>query len=93
MENKGENMNIYLLEKNNNQELYDYLNKRYLVVEDKDIRKAKVVIVNKVYDVRQALDIVDFALSQGIEILCIKNKFAKEHYVCNYLIKNGARHI
>lgn len=86
-------MNIYLIEKDNNKELCEILNKKYKLLENKDISKACVIIVNKVHDVRHALDIIDYALSLGKEILCIKNNFAKEHYVCNYLIREGASFI
>ncbi len=86
-------MKIYLVESINNKELYDYLKQKYIVVNKRNLNEANVVIVNKVHNIREALDIVDFALNQGKEVICIKNKFAKEHYVCNYLIKNGARHI
>ena len=86
-------MNIYLIEQESNKELYEFLSKKYRMLKFKDISKASVIIVNKVYNVRQALDVIDYALSLGKEILCIKNSFAKEHYVCNYLIKNGARYV
>lgn len=86
-------MKIYLVEENNNKELCDYLNKKHVLVTKSRIKEAKVIIVNKVNNVKNALDIVDFGLSQGKEIICIKNNFAKEHYVCNYLIKNGANYI
>jgi len=93
MENKGEYMIIYLIESKNNKDLYNYLKRKYIVVTKRDLNEANVVIVNKVYNVKQALDIVDFALSKGKEVLCVKNNFAKEHYVCNYLIRNGANYI
>ena len=86
-------MNIYLIEPYNNKEIYKILSKKYKMVKTEDISKACVIIVNKVYNVRQALDIIDYGLSVGKEILCIKNNFAKEHYVCNYLIKEGARYV
>ena len=86
-------MNIYLIEENNNKELYSFLNKKYKLVKTQEISKACVVIVNRVFNVKQALDIVDFALNSGIEVICIKNKFAKEHYVCNHLIKEGAKFV
>lgn len=86
-------MKIYLIEQENNQELYKFLSNKYRMLKFKDISKASVIIVNKVYDVKQALDIIDYGLSMGKEILCIKNNFAKEHYVCNYLIKEGARYV
>ena len=83
-------MKIYLIESTSNKELYNYLKQKHVVVTKTRLNEAHVVIVNKVHNVRQALDIVDFALNQGKEIICIKNRFAKEHYVCNYLIQNGA---
>lgn len=86
-------MKIYLVESTKNIELYNYLKQKYIIVNKRRLNEASVVIVNKVHNVRQALDIVDFALSQGIEVICIKNSFAKEHYVCNYLIQNGASYV
>lgn len=86
-------MKIYLIESTLNKELYNYLKQKHIVVNEKRLNEANVVIVNKVHNVRQALDIVDFALSQGIEIICIKNSFAKEYYVSNYLIQNGAIYV
>ena len=86
-------MKIYLIESTINKELYNYLKQKHVIVTKRKLNEASVVIVNKVYNVRQALDIVDFALSQGIEVICIKNSFAKEHYVCNYLIQNGASYV
>lgn len=86
-------MKIYLIEKNNNKELYNYLKCKYVVVNKKEISKAKVILVNKVVNVKEALEIIDFALSIGIEVVCIKNNFAKEYYVCNYLIKDGAIYV
>ena len=86
-------MKIYLIESTKNIELYNYLKQKHIVVTKRKLNEANVVIVNKVHNVRQALDIVDFALSQGIEVICIKNNYAKEHYVCNYLIQNGASYV
>lgn len=86
-------MKICLIEINNNKNLYNYLNQKYEIVDVKNISQASVVIVNKVYNIKRGLEIIDFALNSGIEILCIKNNFAKEHYVSNYLIKDGATYI
>lgn len=88
---KGGNMKIYLIEINNNKELYKYLKNKYILVYN--LNQADVVIVNKVYNIKLALDLIDYALMKGKEVICIKNKYAKEHYVCNYLIKNGAMYI
>lgn len=93
MENKGEIMKIYLVEPKNNKELYDYLRRRYVITNEKKINEAHVIIVNKVYNVNLALKIVDSALNCGKEVICIRNNFAKEHYVCNYLIQNGAKYV
>ena len=86
-------MKIYLVESINNKELYKHLRQKHIIVTKGKLNEASVVIVNKVHNVKQALDIVDFALNEGKEIICIKNSFAKEHYVCNYLIKNGASYV
>lgn len=86
-------MKIYLIESTSNKELYNYLKQKYIIVTKRKLNEANVVIVNKVHNIRQALDIVDFALNQGKEVICIKNNFAKEHYVCNYLIQNGANYV
>ncbi len=86
-------MKIYLIESTSNKELYNYLKQKHIVIGKNKINEAHVVIVNKVHNVKLALNIVDFALSQGKEVICIKNKFAKEYYVCNYLIQNGASYV
>lgn len=86
-------MKIYLVESTNNKELYNYLKQKHIIVTKRNLNEANVVVVNKVHNIRQALDIVDFALNEGKEVLCIKNSFAKEHYVCNYLIQNGASYV
>lgn len=84
-------MKIYLIEINNNKELYKYLKNNYVIVYS--LNEADVIIVNKVFNVKLALDSIDYALMKGKEVICIKNKYAKEYYVCNYLIKNGAMYI
>lgn len=84
-------MKVYVLEPKNNIELCKYL--RDKKVYEKNLTLADVVIVDKALNVRRSLDIIDIALMHGKEILCIKNEFAKEYYVCNYLIKDGAKYI
>lgn len=86
-------MKIYLIESVNNKELYDYLRQKYIVVTNRRLYEANVIIVNKINNIRLALDIIDYALSQGKEIICIKDSFSKEYYVSNYLIQNGANYI
>ena len=86
-------MKIYLIENQSNKDLYSYLKQKHIVVTKTRINEASVIIVNKVHNIRQALDIVDFALNEGKEVICIKNNFAKEHYVFNYLIQNGASYV
>lgn len=86
-------MKIYLIESTLNKELRDYLKQKHIIVTKRKLNEASVIIVDKVHNIRQALDIVDFALNEGKEIICIKNNFAKEHYVCNYLIQNGASYV
>lgn len=84
-------MKIYLLEKESNKELYNYLKGRYII--EHNINYADVIIVDKVKEINKALCIIDFALMQGKEILCIKNNYGKEDYVCNHLIKDGAGYV
>ena len=84
-------MKIYLIEKENNKELYNYLKRRYVI--ERNINYADVIIVDKVKEINKALCIIDFALMKGKEILCIKNNFRKEDYVCNHLIKDGAQYV
>ena len=84
-------MKIYLIEEMVNNKLYNYLKTKYTITSD--IKNADVIIVYKVYDVKTALNMVDEALMRGKEIICIKSEFAKENYVSNYLIKNGAMYV
>ena len=84
-------MKIYLMEYTKNINLHSYLKSRYNVTNN--IYNADVVIVYKVYDIKRAFEIVDYSLSMGKEIICIKNSFSKESYISNYLIKNGASYV
>ena len=86
-------MKIYLIEGASNKELYKHLRQKHIIVTKRNLNEANVVIVSKVHNIREALDIVDFALNEGKEVICIKNNFSKEHYVCNYLIQNGASYV
>lgn len=84
-------MKVYVLEPKNNIELCKYL--RDKKVYEKNLTLADVVIVDKALNVRRSLDIIDIALMHGKEILCIKHGFAKEYYVSNHLIYDGAKYI
>ena len=84
-------MKVYVIEPLNNIELCEYLREKKVYV--KNLTLADVVIVDKALNVRKSLDIIDIALMHGKEILCIKNGFAKEYYVSNYLINDGAIYI
>ena len=84
-------MRVYVLEPKNNIELCNYLIERKVYINS--LTLADVVVVDKVINIREGLDRIDFALMQGKEILCFKNEFKKENYVSNYLIKDGARFI
>ena len=57
-------MKIYLVESERNKELYTYLDRNYTLVSEADLEQAQVVIVNKVYNIKMALEIVDFALNK-----------------------------
>ena len=81
-------MKLYLIEHKNNLILFTYLKNKYNITYN--IQNADVVIVNKVYNIKKALDMIDYSLNLGKEIICIKSSFGKENYVSNYLIKNGA---
>ena len=84
-------LKVYLLENRNNIRLLEYLKRKYKLASN--INECDVLIIHKVYDVKKALDIVDYALMLGKEIICIKGEFKKEHYVTNFLIQNGAIYI
>lgn len=79
---------LYILEKDLNPKIYEYLKIKYYVTHN--LMQADVIIVAKVKEVSIAFDIIDFALSSGKEIICIKGNFSKENYVSSNLIKNGA---
>ncbi len=84
-------MKVYVLEPLNNVELCKYLKEKNAYA--KNLTLADVVIVDKALNIRKALDVVDLALMHGKEILCIKNGFAKEYYVSNHLIRDGAKYV
>ncbi len=84
-------MKVYVLEPLNNIELCKYLIEKKVYV--KNLTLADVVIVDKALNIRKSLDTIDLALMYGKEILCIKNGFAKEYYVSNHLIYDGAIYI
>ena len=84
-------MKVYVLEQENNIEWCEYLKMKNVLCTN--IYIADVIIVNKVEKIRKGLDIVDSALMLGKEVICIKNKFGREYYVCNHLIKDGAMYI
>ena len=84
-------MKVYVLEKENNVELWKYLKVKNILCTN--IYSADVIIVNKVVNIRKGLDVIDIALMMGKEIICIKNRFGKEYYVCNHLIEEGAIYI
>lgn len=84
-------MKVYVLEPRNNIEWYRYLRNKNIWCSD--VYKADVIVIDRVINIRNGLDIVDQMLMLGKEVICIKNKFGKEYYVCNHLIKEGAKYI
>lgn len=50
------------------------------------INISDVVVVGRVNKIKEALDLIDIALSKGKEIICIKNS----SYIANKLISDGA---
>ena len=69
-------LNVYILEEGINLELSSYLKVRFNVVNNVD--KADVILVNRVINIQKGLQIVDYSLMKGKEIVCIKNKFGRE---------------
>lgn len=84
-------LKVYLIEKENNKELVEVIKEKRVIVDN--FKLANVIVVDKVTNIKDALDKIDFALMKGMEILCIKNIFSKEGYVANYLIKDGANYV
>lgn len=84
-------MRVYLLEPKNNIEWYEYLRSKKIWCSN--AYEADVVVINRVENIRRGLDIVDSILMAGKEVICVKNKFGREYYVCNHLIKEGAMYI
>jgi len=84
-------MKVYILEQENNKEWHEYLKGKNMWCGN--LLLADVVIVNRVENIRRGLDIVDSMLMLGKEVICIKNKFGREYYVCNHLIKEGAMYV
>lgn len=83
-------MNIYIIEKENNVEIYEYLKgKKYNIVEKlTDLHKCNAVIVSKVKKTREALELIDVGLQLGLDVICLKEP--KYNFVCNLLIQDGA---
>ena len=89
-------MRILVIESERNREIVEFLENTNKYVIQNDITmlsECNIVIVGLVQNIREALDIIEIALQYGIEIICIKQKFCKESYVCNLLIKEGALYI
>lgn len=84
-------LKVYLIEKENNKELLKIIQEKRIIVNN--LKTANVIVVDKVKNIKEALNEIDYALMQGIEVICIKNIFSKEGYVANYLIKDGASYI
>ena len=83
-------MKIYIIEKENNMDIYNYLTlKKHLVLDKiQYLNKCNVVIVSRVQKIKEALEIIDISLQSGVEVVCIKPKY--NDFVCNLLIKDGA---
>lgn len=83
-------MRIYIIEKENNMDIYNYLTlKKHLVLDKiQHLNKCNVVIVSRVQKIKEALEIIDISLQNGVEVVCIKPNY--NDFVCNLLIKDGA---
>lgn len=86
-------MNIYVIEKEQNTEICEYLKgKKYNVVEKlNDLYKCRAVIVSKVKKIREALELIDVGLQLGLDIICLKE--AQYNFVCDLLIQDGAMYV
>lgn len=83
-------MNIYIIEKENNEDIYNYLSLKNYLIQDKlqYLNKCSVVIVSRVQKIKEALDIIDMSLQNGAEVICIKPNY--NDFVCRLLIRDGA---
>ena len=83
-------MKIYIVEREINKEVEEIFDKHFIIDRISDLKKCNVVIISKVKDIKKSINIVETALQNGIEIICIKPVFCKEGFLCNLLIKEGA---
>lgn len=83
-------MNIYIIEKEQNVEIYEYLkSQKYNIVEKlTDLHKCSAIIVSKVKKTREALELIDVSLQLGLDVICLKEP--QYNFVCNLLIQDGA---
>lgn len=83
-------MNIYIIEKEQNVEIYEYLkSKKYNIVENlTELHKCSAIIVSKVKKTREALELIDVSLQLGLDVICLKE--SQYNFVCNLLIQDGA---
>lgn len=92
-------LNVYIIEPHNNKELVQYINKKYNVINEKSLKQLEgyiyslidVVIVAKVQNIKLGLEIVDYTLYCGKEIICIKwNIYNRQWYLSRHLFRAGA---
>lgn len=87
-------MNVFIIESTLNYEIVDCVRNKYNVETDLfKIKNCNVLIVGLVEDIKLALKIIDIALQNGIEVICIKYGTYKKAFVSNLLINEGAIYI
>lgn len=87
-------MRIFVIEQDKNLHLVKYLKEKYLVETNiQNLKKCSVVVISNIVNIKLALEIVDVALQQGIEVICIKSQNYKQCFVCNLLIYEGAMYV
>lgn len=86
--NKKEDKNKYVeIAKISNNKLYAFNCNNIEEIQYYLLSMSDVIIVGRIANIKEALEFIDIALSQGKEIVCIKNS----GYVANKLIKDGAK--
>lgn len=86
-------MSIYVIEKEQNIELCEYLkHQKYIVVEDvTKLCNCSVILVSQIKKVKEALELIDVGLQLGLDVICVKEP--QYNFVCKLLIQDGANFV
>lgn len=82
-------MKIYVVERKINLELTLLLKKMKYNITD-NFSDCSVVIVSKIKNNKEALNIVEVALQMGKEVVCFRPERCPEDFVCSILSREGA---